>query len=389
VSGVSDTAGERTTLNFSSGPAMLPEEVLRRAQAAIWDLDGSGIGVLEHSHRGPAFMKVAERAERLVREVGKVPDDVAVLFLQGGASSQFFTVPMNLLPAGATADYCNTGVWSGKAIGEARRLGAVHVACSAEASHFDHIPSAAETQWSPAPVYAHFTSNNTIYGTQWRREPTPPAGVPLVCDASSDLFSRPIDVSRYGLVYAGAQKNLGIAGLTLVLARRQLIAHGRDDVPTMLQYRTHELAGSMHNTPPTFAIHVLAEVLAWIAAQGGLAAMAERNQAKARVLYDFLDESKAFRPVARADSRSLMNVTFRAATPALERELLARAAARGLDGLAGHRTVGGLRASIYNAFPPAGVRRLVELLAELEREHRGSPTGHGGAGAGGGGGGAI
>jgi phosphoserine aminotransferase len=358
--------------NFSSGPAVLPEEVLRRAQAAIWDLEGSGIGVLEHSHRGPAFMKVAERAERLVREVGGVPDDHAVLFLQGGASSQFFTVPMNFLAPGATADYCHTGVWSGKAIGEARRLGAVHVACSSEPSGFDHIPSAAETRWSSAPAYAHFTSNNTIYGTQWRAEPTPPAGVPLVCDASSDLFSRPIDVGRYGLIYAGAQKNLGVAGLTLVIARRDLIASGRADLPTMLQYRTHELAGSMHNTPPTFAIYVLAEVAAWIAAQGGLAAMAERNQAKAKLLYDFLDGSRAFAGVARADSRSLVNVTFRAATPALEKELLARAAARGLDGLAGHRTVGGLRASIYNAFPLEGVRRLVSLLAELEHEHAGS-----------------
>ncbi len=362
-------ASSERKLNFSSGPAVLPEEVLRRAQAAIWDLDGTGIGVLEHSHRGPAFMKVAERAERLVREVGGVPDDHAVLFLQGGASSQFFAVPMNLLRPGETADYCNTGVWSQKAIGEARRLGDVHVACSSEPSGFDHIPGRDETHWSDRPAYVHFTSNNTIYGTQWKREPAAPAGVPLVCDASSDIFSRPIDVRRYGLIYAGAQKNLGIAGLTVVIARRDLIASGRDDLPTMLQYRTHELAGSMHNTPPTFAIYVLAEVLAWIAAHGGLAAMAERNRAKAARLYDFLDGSRAFRGVARADSRSLMNVTFRAATPALERELLAEADRRGLDGLAGHRTVGGLRASIYNAFPAAGVDRLVELLAELERGH--------------------
>jgi phosphoserine aminotransferase len=369
---MSDPAASERKLNFSSGPAALPEEVLRRAQAAIWDLEGSGIGVLEHSHRGPAFMKVADRAERRVRDVGNIPDDYAVLFLQGGASSQFFGVPMNFLRPGATADYCNTGVWSAKAIAEARRLGSVHVACSSEQSAFDHIPAAADTRWSAAPAYAHFTSNNTIYGTQWREEPVPPRGVPLVCDASSDLFSRPIDVRRYGLVYAGAQKNLGIAGVTLVIARRDLIAHGRDDLPTMLQYRTHELAGSMHNTPPTFAIYVLAEVLGWIAAEGGLAAMAERNQAKAKLLYDFLDGSRAFRGVARADSRSLMNVTFRAATPALERELLARADARGLDGLAGHRTVGGLRASIYNAFPEHGVRRLVQLLAELEAEHRGA-----------------
>lgn len=349
---------------------MLPEPVLRRAQAAIWDLDDSGIGVLEHSHRGPTFMKVAERAERLVRELAGVGDEHAVLFLQGGASTQFFMVPMNLLDGGAGADYCHTGVWSGKAMAEARRFGPVHVACSSESTHFDHIPT--EIVWSSAPTYAHVTSNNTIYGTQWAAMPAPPAGVPLVCDASSDLFSRPIDGRSYGLLYAGAQKNLGSAGVTVVIVRKDLVARGRRELPAMLQYRTHADAGSMYNTPPTFAVYLVAEVCAWIVEQGGLAAMAERNATKAGLLYDFLDGSRLFRGVARADSRSLMNVTFRAATPALERELLARADAAGLDGLAGHRSVGGMRASLYNAFPLDGVRALVELMADLERDHRGA-----------------
>lgn len=357
--------------NFSSGPAVLPEPVLRRAQDAIWNLDGTGIGVLEHSHRGKAFMKVAERAEALIRRVGGVPDSHAVLFLSGGASTQFFQVPMNFL-GGGTADYCNTGVWSQKAIAEARRFGTVHVACSSEASRFDHIPAPAELTWSSAPVYAHVTSNNTIYGTQWSHEPVPPAGVPLVCDASSDIFSRPIDVSRYGLIYAGAQKNLGPAGVTLVIADKELIERGAHDLPTMLQYRTHAAEQSMFNTPPTFPIYVIGEVMAWIEGQGGLTAMAELNREKARLLYDHLDESTMFRGTARADSRSLMNVTFRARTEELEREFVAQATARGLDGLKGHRLVGGMRASIYNAFPIEGVRALVAFMREFELAHRGA-----------------
>ncbi len=358
------------TYNFSSGPAVLPEPVLRRVQAAIWDLDGTGIGVLEHSHRGKAFTAVLERTEALVRTVGGVPDSHAVLFLQGGAASQFYQVPMNFL-AGGTADYCNTGVWSQKAIAEARRFGTVHIACSSEAARFAHIPSAAETSWSSSPAYAHFTSNNTIYGTEWTHEPAPPAGVPLVCDASSDLFSRPIDVARYALIYAGAQKNLGPAGVTLVIARRDFLERGARDLPTMLQYRTHAAESSMHNTPPTFGIYVIGEVLEWIVAQGGLPAMAERNRAKAGILYDFLDQSALFVGTARADSRSLMNVTFRARDQALEAELVTQATARGLDGLKGHRSVGGMRASIYNAFPIQGVRALVDFLHQFERSHRG------------------
>ncbi|HUQ06145.1 MAG TPA: 3-phosphoserine/phosphohydroxythreonine transaminase [Kofleriaceae bacterium] len=357
--------------NFSSGPAVLPELVLRRAQEAIWDLDGSGIGILEHSHRGKAFMAVLERTEARLRQLAGIPDSYAVLFLQGGASTQFFQVPMNFLGgrAGATADYCHTGVWSKKAIAEARRYGGIHVACSSEDAQFTYVPSAAETTWSSAPAYVHFTSNNTIYGSQWASEPAVPAGVPLVCDASSDIFSKPIDIEKYAMIYAGAQKNLGPAGVTLVIIRKDFLESGSKDLPTMLQYRTHAGEQSMFNTPPTFGIYVIGEVAAWILEQGGLAAMAERNRAKARVLYDYLDQSKLVRGTVRADSRSLMNVVFRCVDTALEPELIRQATARGLDGLKGHRTVGGMRASIYNAFPLEGVHALVDFLRELERTH--------------------
>lgn len=353
--------------NFASGPAILPEPVLERAQAAIWDLDGSGIGVLEHSHRGPEFMAVAERAEARLREVAGVPADHDVLFLQGGASTQFFMVPMSFLAG--TADYCVTGAWSQKAVAEARRFGEVHIACSSEADDFTSVPGPAATRWSAAPSYVHFTSNETIHGNQWRGEPAAPAGVPLVCDASSDLFSRPIDIARHGLLYAGAQKNLGPSGVTLVIAHKELIARGRRDLPAMLQYRTFAEHGSMYNTPPTFGIFVIGEVMAWILAEGGLAAMAARNQAKAAALYDALDRSRLFRGVVRPDARSLMNVTFRTGRAELDREFVRAAEARGLSGLAGHRSVGGMRASLYNAFPAEGVAALVAFMAEFEAAH--------------------
>jgi phosphoserine aminotransferase len=351
--------------NFSSGPAVLPEAVLRRAQDAIWDLDGSGIGVLEHSHRGPEFLAVLHRAERSLRTLAAIPDDYDVLFMPGGASTQFFMVPMNLL-AGGTADYCMTGVWSAKAAAEAERFGVAHTACTGSGHQFTRIPTADETTWSNAPVYAHVTSNNTIYGTQWHAEPTPPAGVPLVCDASSDIFSRPIDISRYGIIYAGAQKNLGPSGVTLVVIRRDLVERGRRDLPPMLQYRTFADHESMYNTPPTFAVYMLAEVAAWLIERGGLTAIDHHNRRKAAVLYDYLDQSTMFRGVVATESRSLMNVTFRSTSPALDAAFVVAATARGLSALAGHRSVGGMRASIYNAMPEAGVVALVDFMREFE-----------------------
>ena len=346
-------------LNFSSGPAVLPEEVLRRAQQAILDLDGTGIGLLEHSHRGKAFGRVLDAAEQAVREVGGIGDDYAILFITAGATQHFAMVPQNFLLASETADYCHTGVWSGKAMEEARRCGSVHVACTAEPA-FDHIPD--RCSWSASPRYVHYTSNETIYGTQWVAPPRAPA--PLICDASSDIFSRPLPLDNHALIYAGAQKNLGPSGISLVIARKDFIETGRTDLSPLAQYRVYAKEKSMHNTPNTFGIWMIGETCRWILAQGGLAAMDERNRKKAAVLYDFLDHSKHWKPHAQRGSRSLMNVTFRGDTKDREEAMLAAAEARGLSGLRGHRSVGGLRASIYNAFPEEGVRRLVELLGE-------------------------
>jgi phosphoserine aminotransferase len=357
--------------NFSAGPAVLPEPVLRKAQEAIWDAAGSGIGIMEHSHRGKVFDRVRDDAEQACRDLAGIPDHYRVLFLQGGASLQFSMVPMNLLPADRTADYLLTGVWAQKAVKEAKVLGAkVHIAATGESTNFDRIPKPAEIRYSERPAYVHLTTNNTIYGTQWKAEPAVPAGVPLVADTSSDMYSRPIDVSRYGLIYAGAQKNLGPSGVVLVIVRDDLVEAGPKTLPTMLQYRTHAAEKSLYNTPPTFGIYVMGEVFKWIQAQGGLAAMAEQNEAKAALLYDFIDQSDFFRGTAQADSRSPMNVCFRAPTEELESKFVAEATRRGLDGLKGHRSVGGMRASIYNACPRAAVEALVAFMKEFERANR-------------------
>ena len=351
--------------NFYSGPAVLPEPVLHRAQAAIWDLDGSGIGILEHSHRDAEFTKVIQRAEALVRELADVPDEYAVLFLHGGASSQFYMVPMNLLSETRTADYVVSGTWGQKAVAEARRFGQAHVAATTEASHFDHMPETAT--WSADPAYVHITSNETIHGVQWNGVLPLPSGVPVVVDASSDIFSQPIDVRRYGLIYAGAQKNIGPAGVTLVIARRDLVAAPVRDLPTMLRYATHVKEGSLYNTPSTFAVYMVGEVLTWIRDRGGLAALGEENHAKAKLLYDYLDGSRLFRGHARPDSRSIMNITFRTGRPDLDKAFCAQAEQRGLIGLQGHRSVGGMRASVYNAFPLEGMKQLVAFMEEFER----------------------
>jgi phosphoserine aminotransferase len=337
---------------------VLPEPVLRRAQEALWDLDGTGIGILEHSHRGDAFERVLARTEAAIRRVGGVSDDHAVLFLQGGASAQFFMVPMNFL-GGGTVDVCDSGIWAKKAIAEAKRFGQVHVAC-AEAN--------ATPSWSARPTYVHYTSNETIGGVQWTAPPTPPDGVPLICDASSDIFSRRIDWSRHAMVYAGAQKNLGASGVTLVILRRDLAERGLRDLPPMLQYRTYVTERSMYNTPPTFGIFVIGEVMAWIEAEGGVDAMAARAATRSRLLYDFLDRSSVFEGIAPVESRSRMNVTFRTRDPELGAGFLFDASMAGLDGLAGHRSVGGMRASLYNAFPIAGVEALVTCMADFERQ---------------------
>jgi len=351
-------------LNFSSGPAALPEPVLRRAQDALWDLDGTGIGILEHSHRGKPFRRVMDRTTQLIREVAGIGDDFAILYITAGASHHFTMVPQNFLGPDDTADVCHTGVWSNKAITEARRFGKVHLACDGSPA-FDATPDI--TGYSAQPRYVHYTSNETIYGTQWASPPpAPPA--PLVCDASSDIFSRPLPLDGHGLIYAGAQKNLGPSGISLVIARKSFLATRRPELPPLADYMTYVTEGSMYNTPNTFGVYVIGEVVAWIRDEGGLAVLGERNARKAAVLYDFLDHSKLWRACARPGSRSNMNVTFRGATPALEAALIARAEQAGMSGLPGHRDVGGMRASLYNAFPEAGVHQLVQLLHDVERE---------------------
>ena len=353
--------------NFSAGPAVLPESVLEEARNNLLSLGNSGIGILEHSHRGKAFLAVYEETEALVREVGGVPKDYKVLFLQGGASTQFFQIPMNYLTADRTADYLVTGAWSEKAEEEARRFGGTHVACSSQDKNYSYIP--AKCAFSTNPAYVHYTSNNTIFGTQWPGLPPVPNGVDLICDASSDIFSRPIDVSKHAMIYAGAQKNLGPAGVTLVLMRDEMIERGAKNLPTMLQYRTHAKNESMYNTPPTFAIYLVGLVLKWIKQGGGLAAIGERNQRKAGKLYAFLDESKLFKPTAAVDSRSQMNVTFVTGDADLDAKFCSAATKAGFDGLKGHRSVGGMRASIYNAFPEAGISALIEFLRKFEAEN--------------------
>lgn len=350
--------------NFSAGPAVLPLEVLEEARQDLLSLRGTGIGVLEHSHRGKAFTAVRDEAEAAIRKVGAIPDNYKVLFLQGGASLQFAMLPMNFLSDSQTADYIVTGSWAKKAIKEAKAFGNAHTAATSDDRNFCYIPK--EYDFSADAKYVHFTSNNTIFGTQFASEPDVPAGSTLVCDASSDIFSRPIDVSKYGMIYAGAQKNLGPSGVTLVIIRDDLVAAGKDSLPAMLQYRTYAENDSMYNTPPAFGIYLVGRVCQWLLDQGGLTAIRKRNETKAAKLYDYLESSSLFKPTADSDSRSKMNVTFVTGDADTDAEFIKQATAAKLDGLKGHRSVGGMRASIYNAFPPEGVDALVSFMKDFE-----------------------
>ena len=334
--------------NFSAGPAVLPEPVLRQAQADLWNIDDSGVGVLEHSHRGAVINTVLQEAEADCRAIAGISDDYHVLFLQGGASLQFAMVPMNFLGTGRTADYLDTGGWTAKAITDARFYGNVNVAFKGKDCDYSRVPTGGEPTLSTNAAYTYYCSNNTIYGTQYAA--TPGSGGNLVCDASSDIFSRPIDVSAHALIFAGAQKNLGPAGCTLVIVRKDFLARANDDLPPILDYRQHADKGSRLNTPPVFAFYVMGRVFKWIREQGGLDAMARHNQAKAKIIYNAIDDSSGFyRPVARTDSRSLMNITFRTPSEELDARFVEQTGAHRMSGLKGHRSVGGLRASIYNA----------------------------------------
>jgi phosphoserine aminotransferase len=354
--------------NFGAGPAVLPEPVLEQVRSELLDYRGTGLSVLEMSHRSAAFEGIIQGAEADLRSLAGIGGDHAVLFLQGGASLQFAMVPLNLRPEGASVDYVVTGHWSKTAVKEAEKSGPVRTAGSSEATKFDRIPAPAELSFDPKAAYAHFTSNNTIYGTEWTTEPVPPAGVPLVCDASSDLLSRPIDFGQYALVYAGAQKNLGPAGVTLVVVRRDLLSRVPSGLPVMLDYRFLAENKSLYNTPPCFAVYVLGLVLRWMIDIGGIPEVARRNERKAALLYRAIDESEGFyRGHAQPESRSRMNVTFRLPSEELEKALVDEATAAGLDGLKGHRSVGGLRASLYNALSVASVEALVEFMGDFRR----------------------
>ena len=352
--------------NFSAGPAILPQPVLLEAQRDLVALPGVGMSVLEISHRSKAFEAILAQTEADLRALGGVPSNYKVLFLQGGASLQFSMVPLNLLTPGATADYIVTGGWSQKAVKEAKRVGAVHIAGSTESENFARIPRQDELQLTADAAYVHVTTNNTLYGTQWAGEPNV-GGVPLVADTSSDMFSRPIDVAKYGLIYAGAQKNLGPSGVTVVIVREDLLARSGKSLHTMLNYATHAENGSMYNTPPCFGIYLMGLVMKWARAEGGLEAIAARNERKAAALYAEIDRTGFYRGTAGKGSRSRMNVTFRLPSEELEAKFVKASTAAGLDGLKGHRSVGGMRASIYNAFPEDGVAALVEFMREFER----------------------
>ena len=354
--------------NFSAGPAALPEPVLRQAADEMLDWHGSGMSVMEMSHRGKEYMSIHAEAQALLRELLGVPDNYKVLFMQGGALVQNAIVPMNLLRGRASADYINTGEWSKKSIKEAQKYAAVNVAASAQASNFTSVPARADWALDPNAAYVHICSNETIGGVEYHFTPDT-GGVPLVADMSSNILSRPVDVSAYGLIYAGAQKNIGPAGLTIVIVRDDLIGHAQAGTPTVFDYREQADNDSMLNTPPTYSIYLAGLVFKWIKAQGGLAGMETRNRAKAALLYGRLDASDFYTsPVAVAD-RSLMNVPFMLRDAALDAAFLEGARARSMVQLKGHRWLGGMRASIYNAMPLAGVQALVDYMQEFEAAH--------------------
>ncbi|HEX6062612.1 MAG TPA: 3-phosphoserine/phosphohydroxythreonine transaminase, partial [Longimicrobiales bacterium] len=354
--------------NFSAGPAAMPEAVLQRAAAEMLDWQGSGMSVMEMSHRGKEFIDIHARAEADLRELMAIPAEYKVLFLQGGAAAQFALVPMNLLRGRQAADYVYTGEWSKKAITEAKKYCRVNIAASSEDSNFSYVPKQAQWKLDPQAAYVHITSNETIGGVEFHWIPDT-GKVPLVSDMSSHILSRPMDVSRYGLIYAGAQKNIGPAGLTIVIVREDLTGQALPTTPSVFDYKTQAAADSMHNTPATYAIYIAGLVFQWLKKLGGLQKMAEINAAKARLVYDFLDQTEFYHsPVARED-RSLMNIPFTLRNSALDSEFLKQAEHNGLTQLKGHRSVGGMRASIYNAMPHEGVKKLVEYMREFERSH--------------------
>jgi phosphoserine aminotransferase len=357
--------------NFSAGPAVLPLPVLEEIQRDLVALPGVGMSILEISHRSRIFEAILAQTESDIRTLAGVPPNYKVLFLQGGASTQFSMVPMNLLGDGQTADYVDSGSWAVKAIKEAKKVGTVNVAATTKGDNYSRIPASSELRLTPGAAYVHITANNTIEGTQYRQLPNV-GDAPLVSDTSSEMFSGPIDVARHGLIYAGAQKNMGPAGLTIVIVRDDLLlrsAPKRATLPTMLDYAVHAENASLYNTPPAFAVYAVGLVMKWLLAQGGLSAIGAVNARKAAKLYAEIDRTGFYRGTAQTDSRSLMNVTFRLSSEDLEKRFVTESTAAGFDGLQGHRAVGGMRASIYNAFPEDGIDALVSFMRDFEQKH--------------------
>lgn len=354
--------------NFCAGPAALPTEVLQQAQAELLDWQGKGVSVMEMSHRSDEFVSIASQAEQDLRDLLDIPHNYKVLFLQGGASQQFAQIPLNLLPQDGSADYVDTGIWSRKSIDEAKRYGTINIAASARDRDYFSIPAQADWKLDSKAAYLHYTTNETIGGLQF--DWIPDAGsVPLVIDASSDILSRPLDVSRFGLIYAGAQKNIGPSGLVVAIVREDLLGKARPGCPTMLDYKVAADNGSMYNTPATFSWYLSGLVFKWLKKQGGVAAMAQQNEAKQRLLYDFIDRSDFYSNPVSKEARSWMNVPFRLADDGLNKAFLAGAEERSLLNLQGHRSVGGMRASIYNAVPLAAVQALIDYMQTFEKEH--------------------
>lgn len=354
--------------NFSAGPAVLPEEVLKKAAKEMLDFKGCGMSVMEVSHRGKEFKGIIETAEAHLREIMKIPHNYNVLFLQGGASLQFAMVPLNLMTKNKKADYVHTGLWTKKAIAEAKKYGTVTIVASSENDHFTCIPKLDPSAFSKDADYFYIVTNNTIYGTVYKEIPDT-GDVPLVADMSSNILSEPVDVSKFGVIFAGAQKNIGPAGLTIVIIRQDLVGGAADTVPTLLKYQTYVENGSLYNTPPSYSIYIAGLVFEWIKEQGGLEALKKINQEKAKILYDYLDASDLFSSPVQKENRSLMNVPFVTGNEELDAKFIKEAAQRGLKTLKGHRTVGGMRASIYNAMPIDGVKALVQCMEEFKKKN--------------------
>ncbi|KMY31352.1 MFS transporter [Lysinibacillus xylanilyticus] len=356
--------------NFNAGPSALPLEVLEKAQQQLVNFRDSGMSIMEMSHRSAIFDEVHNEAIALLKKLYAIPENYEVLFLQGGASLQFTMIPMNFLQADQKASYVLSGSWSEKAFKEAKFFGTPVEAASTKENKYRNIPALADIQFNEEDAYLHITSNNTIYGTQWKEFPET-GNVPLIADMSSDILSKPIDVSKFGLIYAGAQKNLGPSGVTVVIIRKDLLEKANKNIPTMLKYSTHADSNSLYNTPPTFGIYMLGEVLKWVESKGGVAEIAKHNELKAKVIYDAIDNSNGFYTGhATPESRSLMNITFRVADEELEKQFLAEAKAAGFVGLNGHRSVGGCRASTYNAVPLETCEALRDFMVEFQQKHQ-------------------